>query len=235
MAFHNTSRDNLRVIPPSCGGQTLDKLAASDRRVAVGENNARITRRCIAQLELATVDGERRVFLALHNVQTTRIRTALDGQGAIVSNHRGIRVARRSRDIFERGCAVVIDGVVARATNNAAVLHGSRGALRDGQRRLAGARVRQRFAAKIKRDVLASSNGCIFGRIRQQRDGFAALGFSDGLLQAGIALTINFRNRRLSAFPGSFSYGSGFFISCFAGRRIGRFTRRFGLRSRRIA
>lgn len=62
MAFHNTSRDNLRVVPPSCGSQTLDKLAASDRRVAVGENNARITRRCIAQLELATVDGERRVL-----------------------------------------------------------------------------------------------------------------------------------------------------------------------------
>ena len=87
MAFHNTSRDNLRVVPPSCGSQTLDKLTASDRCVAVGENNARITIRCIAQLELTTVDGERRVFLALHNVQTTRIQTAFDGQRAPVVDH----------------------------------------------------------------------------------------------------------------------------------------------------
>lgn len=62
------------------------------------------------------------------------MRTALDGQRAPVVEHRGVRVARRSRDVLERSLAIVLDGVVVRADDNVAVLHGGRGVLRDGFR-----------------------------------------------------------------------------------------------------
>ena len=73
------------------------KLSTSNRRITIVENNASVAlRRCIAQLKLATVDGKRRAFIALDNIQTTRVRTAFDGQRAPVVDHGGTRIARRS-------------------------------------------------------------------------------------------------------------------------------------------
>ena len=84
---------------------------------------------------------------------------------------------------------------MARTANNVAVFHGSRSVLRDGQRRFAGIRVRQRLTAKVKRDVLASSDGHIFGRIRQQRDGLAVLSGVDSSLQGIECLKTNLCDR----------------------------------------
>ena len=49
--------------------RAANKLATGNRRIAIVENNTSVAlRRRVAQLELVTIDGKRRAFLALNNV-----------------------------------------------------------------------------------------------------------------------------------------------------------------------
>ncbi len=60
--------NTLRMSPFDIS-RAANKLATGNRRIAIVENNTSVAlRRRVAQLELATIDGKRRAFLALNNV-----------------------------------------------------------------------------------------------------------------------------------------------------------------------
>ena len=107
-------------------------------------------------------------------------------------------------------------------------------ASRDRQRGLAllGAAV-EGVTVQVERDVGRGDRDVLF-RIGQQLHRCLTRRSVDGFLQAGITRAVDFCNCCRSDFPASFGC-RGCFISRFANRRIGRFTRRFGLRGKRIA
>lgn len=105
----------------------------------------------------------------------------------------------------------------------------------DRQRRLAlTCAAVEGMAVKVERNRICRDCDVLF-RISEQLHRCVARRSVDCCLKAGIARTLNFCNRRRSTFPASFGYRGCYFISYFAGRRIGRFTRRFGLDAKRIA
>ena len=195
MALHNTGRDDLRVVPLSCGGQVLDKLAAADGGITVRKDNSCVSVRRIIQRERTAADIQHRVFLALDHVQTAGVGTAGDGQGAVVVDHGGAIVARRGVDIRQRQVGIAalrdLDVVVVVAAHNITVLHGN-GAALHRDRGLAGVGVGQGLAAQIKGDALADDH--VLSDIRQQSHGLAVLRRRNGLGQGLVALAADLGN-----------------------------------------
>ena len=195
IALHNTSQDDLRVVPPSCGGQVLDKLAAADGGITVRKDNSCVSIRRIFQRERTAADIQHRAFLALDHVQTAGVGTAGDGQGAVVVDHGGAIVARRGGHIRQRqvGIAVLrdLDVVVAGAADNTTVLHGD-GAAGHGDRGLAGVGVGQGLAAQIEGDALADDH--VLSGISQQSHGLAVLRRVDGLGQGRVLGAVDLGN-----------------------------------------
>ena len=195
MALHNTGRDDLRVVPPSCGGQALNKLAAADGGITVRKDNSCVSTRRITQRECTAADIQLRAFLALDHVQTAGVGTAGDGQGAPVVDHGGAGVARRGGDIRQRQVGIAalrdLDVVVAGAAHNITVLHGD-GAAGHGDRGLTGVGVGQGLAAQIEGDALADDH--VLSGVSQQGHGLAVLRRVDSLGQGLVALAADLGN-----------------------------------------
>ena len=184
------------MIPPPCGGQALDKLAAADGGITVRKDNSCVSVRRIIQRERTAGDSQLGAFLALDHVQAAVVGTAGDGQGAVVVDHGGAIVARRGVDIRQRQVGIAallrdLDVVVAGAAHNITVLHGD-GAAGHGDRGLAGVGVGQSLAAQIEGDALTDDH--VLSGIRQQFHGLAVLSRRNGVGQGLVALAADLGN-----------------------------------------
>ena len=171
----------------------LYKRTARDGQCAVVENDSRKSLgSAFFQRKCTAADIQHTRIFILDRVKTAGVCTARNRERAVVVQHGRAGVARGGGQHIKGSCAVVLNRVVACTTDDAAVLHGCGRARGNRQRCLACARVRQRIAAEVERDVPRYRH--ILGGIAEQRDRVAVRRICNSFSERCVGGTADFRN-----------------------------------------